>query len=460
MNEEVSMSFQSVNPTTGEDGTTHARHDAAEVERRLDLAWRTYEAWRAVPFKERRERAHTAATLFTNRARQLAEIAAEEMGKPIAAGIAEAEKCAWALEYYADNAESFLAPEIIETDFTKSYMRFDPIGPVLAVMPWNFPYWQVIRFAAPVLMAGNVGLLKHASNVQGAARAMEQLFLEAGFPEGAFQNLAISSDMVEGILRDDRVQGVALTGSEKAGSAVAAIAGSEIKASVLELGGSDPFIVLKDADIAAAAAAAATARLQNAGQSCIAAKRFIVEEPAAPAFVALLKEHFETMVVGDPRDEATQIGPMSSEQGMQDILSQIDRSVELGARVITGGRKREGSGHFCQPTVLAGVTADMPVFREETFGPVAAIIAAKNADDAVKIANDTRFGLGASVWTRDTKKAEDIAARLDAGFVAINGIVKSDPRLPFGGVKKSGYGRELSRYGILEFVNIKAVTVS
>lgn len=454
------MPFQSKNPATGKEGKTYSAHDAAEVERRLARAQTAYESWRGVPFAKRAALMRTLADLFDSRSKELAVIAAEEMGKPIVAGIAEAEKCAWALRYYADNAEAFLTPEIVETDYTKSYVRFDPIGPVLAVMPWNFPYWQVIRFAAPALMAGNVGLLKHASNVQGAARAMEELFLEAGFPEGAFQNLAISVPAVEGILRDDRVRGVALTGSERAGGAVAAIAGSEIKTSVLELGGSDPFVVLADADVKAAAEAATTARLQNTGQSCIAAKRFIVEQPAVDEFISLLKKHFETMIVGDPLDEETQIGPMSSEQGMKDIVSQIERSVALGADVVTGGTGRKGNGHFCEPTILANVTADMPVYREETFGPVAAVIVAKDTADAVRIANDTRFGLGASVWTKDIEKAEAVAASLDAGFVAINGIVKSDPRLPFGGTKKSGYGRELSRYGLLEFVNVKTVTVS
>jgi len=454
------MAFQSTNPTTGKKGKTHNAHDSAEVERRLARAHSAYVSWRAVPIQERATLMKKLARLFEDGAPPLAEIAAEEMGKPIIDGIAEAKKCAWALDYYAENAETFLAPEIIPTDFKKSFVRFDPIGPVLAVMPWNFPYWQVIRFAAPALMAGNVGLLKHASNVQGAAFAMEDLFLEAGFPEGVFQNLAISAALVEGIIRDERVRGVALTGSERAGAAVAAIAGNEIKTSVLELGGSDPFIVLADADIPKAASAATTARLQNAGQSCIAAKRFIIEAPAVDEFVALMKERFEAMRVGDPLSIETEIGPMVSEQGMEDLLEQVRISVQKGATVVTGGGKHARSGYFCEPTILANVTPDMPVYFEETFGPVAAVIFAKDADDAVRIANDTRFGLGASLWTADLRRAEEIAAAIDAGFVAINGIVKSDPRLPFGGTKKSGYGRELSRYGMLEFVNVKTVTIS
>lgn len=454
------MPFISRNPATGEAIAEHEEMSREETLRRIDLAHRAFEDWRERPFAHRAELFRQLAKVFRLKAENLAEIAALEMGRPITAGISEIEKCAKVCEYYADNAEQMLAPAAAQTEASEAFVRFDPLGIVLAVMPWNFAYWQVMRFAAPALMAGNVGLLKHASNVQGCATALEGLFLEAGFPTGAFFNLAITPQAVEAVLRDPRVKAATLTGSERAGASVASICGQEIKKTVLELGGSDPFIVLEDADLEPCANVAMTARLQNSGQSCIAAKRFIVVRSVAERFVALLKDNFETKVVlGDPRDPATTFGPLATEGGLADMERQVSGSMALGAKVVTGGKRADRAGWFYEPTILTDVRKGMPAYDEETFGPVAAVITVENEEEAIAVANDTEFGLGASVWTVDIERAKRVAARLNAGFVGINNMVKSEQSLPFGGIGKSGYGRELSDYGIREFVNVKTVRI-
>ncbi len=453
------MSFQSVNPATGVVIATYQEHDVQEIERRLALAQSCFDTWKEVSFSERAQFMKVLGQLFRDKKRLLGELITAEMGRPVTAAVAEAEKCALACDYYAEQAEKFLQPEHIETGLEESFVRYDPIGVVLAVMPWNFPLWQVMRFACPVLMAGNVGVLKHASSVQGCAMALEALFLEAGFPQGAFQNLAIRGGDVERVIRDDRVKGAALTGSEMAGASVASMAGEEIKRTVLELGGSDPFIVLADADMEACVSTAAMARLQNAGQSCIASKRFIVEDSVIEIFLEKLKIIYEAFIIGDPMDPHTMLGPLASDRGRQEIAAQVDRSVALGARCVTGGKVVEGAGLFYQPTILADVKKGMPAYDEELFGPVASVIAVKDAEEALSVANDTRFGLGSVIWTKNLDKARHMARHLDVGIVAINGMVKSDPRLPFGGTKKSGYGRELSQHGIREFVNVKTVMI-
>ena len=383
----------------------------------------------------------------------------EEMGKPIGAAEAEVAKCAWACRHYAENGEALLAPRTVVTDASRSFVRFDPLGPVLAVMPWNFPFWQVFRFAAPALMAGNVGLLKHASNTTGCAFAIERIFAEAGLPDGTFQVLAIRSHTVERVIRDPRVRAVTLTGSEPAGRAVSAAASDEVKKSVLELGGSDPFVVLADADVEKAAEVGAQARMINSGQSCIAAKRFIVEEAVKDAFVEAFVARVADMKVGDPMKRETDIGPLARRDLVDDLQEQVKGSLAAGARAELGGERLDGPGFFHAPTVLVDVTPEQPAFIEETFGPVAAIVGAADEDDALRLADATPFGLGASLWTRDIEKAERLVPLVEAGAVFVNGLVKSDPRLPFGGVKRSGFGRELGEEGIREFVNVKSVWI-
>jgi len=453
------MALRSVDPTTGEEIARYEEDDATAVAAAIDVTGAAFEGWRETSFEERAGVLRRAAQLLKDEARSHAELMAREMGKPVAQGRAEAEKCAWVCRYYADHAERFLAPEIIASDAAKSYVRFDPIGPVLAVMPWNFPFWQVFRFAAPALMAGNVGLLKHASNVTGCALAIENLLLRAGLPEGAFRALVIGSRAVESVIEHPAVRAVTLTGSEAAGAAVAAAAGRRIKKTVLELGGSDPFLVLDDVDVRAVAREAAKARTINAGQSCIAAKRFIVLDRVADTFEEALASELEALVVGNPLDEKTEVGPLARMDLVEDLESQIERSVNAGARLVTGGHRVGDVGCFYAPTLLADVTPEMAAGREETFGPVAALIRAGSDEHAVKIANGSEFGLGASVWSSDSQRAERLAPAIDSGCVFVNGMVKSDPRLPFGGVKRSGYGRELADFGIREFVNIKAVVV-
>lgn len=451
----------SLNPATGTAFAETAQISDANLERALSIASDAQKQWRLVSFSHRAELMKKLAKLLRKQKKVLAQTITAEMGKTIAAAEGEIEKCVLVCEYYADTAEKILSSENAKSDAKKSYVRFDPLGVVLAVMPWNFPFWQVFRFAAPALMAGNVGLLKHASNVQKSAALMHELFTQAGFPEGAFTNLPISSDRVEGVVRDPRVAAVTLTGSEKAGAHVARVAGEELKKTVLELGGSDPFIVLKDADIDKAASAAVTARLQNnCGQSCISAKRFIVDAMIAEKFTEALVEKVRALKVGDPTDASTHVGPLASEQMLRDIVRQTNESVQRGAKLLIGGSRIGTTGFFFAPAVLTNVKKGTPAFDEELFGPVLPISTFTNEDEAICTANDTVYGLGATIFTRNAAKAEKLAARIDAGCVFINSPVKSDPRLPFGGIKKSGYGRELSHYGIKEFVNIKTVSLS
>jgi succinate-semialdehyde dehydrogenase/glutarate-semialdehyde dehydrogenase len=380
-------------------------------------------------------------------------------GKPITEARGEVAKCAWACRYYVENAEQFLAREPVETDASRSWVSYEPLGPVLAIMPWNFPLWQVIRFAAPALMAGNVGLLKHAPDVPGCAQALEALFTDAGYPQGVFQNLAIDNERTAAVIADPRVRAVTLTGSVGAGRAVAAAAGAALKPSVLELGGSDPCIVLADADLDEAVEGAMIGRFLNSGQSCIAAKRLIVEDAVHDAFVDKLTAAIDRLVIGNPMDDATQIGPMAREDLRGALHDQVWRSVAAGAELVRGGKPWGDSGWFYEPTLLIGVTPGMAAFDEETFGPAASVVRARDLDHALELADDTTFGLGASIWTADVERALGVAHRIASGHLSINGIVKSDPRLPFGGVRDSGYGRELSRAGMLAFVNARATWV-
>jgi succinate-semialdehyde dehydrogenase/glutarate-semialdehyde dehydrogenase len=453
------MMFRSINPATGQPCGSHPEPDAPTLAAALSQAESAFRGWREVAFSERARYLRAAAELMRRERRRHAELMALEMGKPVQQGEAEAEKCAWVCEYYAEHAEGFLAPEPVETDAARSYVRFDPLGPVLAIMPWNFPFWQVFRFAAPALMAGNVGLLKHASNVFGCARAIEEVFSEAGLPTGVFQSLIVSSKSASELIDHPAVQAVTLTGSEPAGMEVAARAGRALKKTVLELGGSDPFIVLDDVDVAAVAGEAARSRTLNAGQSCIAAKRFIVMQSVEAAFTEALRSELEALRVGDPLDAATEVGPLAREDLLEELDGLVQRSVAAGARLVSGGRRLDGPGYFYAPTLLAGVRPGMPAAEEETFGPVAAVIPVASEQQAVEVANASRYGLGASIWSGDLERAERRVPGIEAGHVAVNGIVKSDPRLPFGGIKRSGYGRELAGFGIREFVNVKSVWI-
>jgi succinate-semialdehyde dehydrogenase/glutarate-semialdehyde dehydrogenase len=452
--------MESVNPATGEVVAEYEGHGTEEVEERLARAAATFEEWSARPMSERASLLADAAGVLRENADEYAETMTTEMGKPIVQARAEVEKCAWVCEFYAEHAGEFLAEEVMASEpGVRAKVRFEPFGPVLAVMPWNFPFWQVFRFAAPGLAAGNVGLLKHASNVPGCALAIEEVFREAGYPEGAFSALLVGSDSVDGIIGDDRVRAATLTGSDRAGRAVGEVAGRNLKKTVLELGGSDPFVVLNDADLDAATETGAWARNQNGGQSCIAAKRFIVHEAVYDEFVDRFVSEVESLTVGDPTEEDTDLGPQARENLMDDLHEQVAASVEAGATVLTGGEPMDRDGAFYPPTVLADVPEGCPADTEEVFGPVAAVFEVPDEAAAVEKANDTRFGLGASVWTDDRDRGERLAREIDAGCVFVNELVKSDPRLPFGGVKDSGYGRELSRMGIREFVNRKTVWV-
>src|SRR5213594_2882167 len=454
------MAIQSVNPATGEVLETFDEHSRQDVERILAAAHAAFLEWRDTRYAARAKSMRQAATTLRTRKADYARLMTLEMGKPIVQGEAEVEKCAWACEYYADQAEALLAEQPRQTDASRSYVRFDPLGPVLAVMPWNFPFWQVFRFAAPALMAGNAGILKHASNVPRCALAIEEVFREAGFPRGLFSTVLVGSSAVAALIANPRIVAVTLTGSDRAGSKVAEQAGRELKKTVLELGGSDPFIVLADADLAAAARTAAEARLINSGQSCIAAKRFIVVEPVADEFIGRFVDELRSRRMGDPLVRGTQVGPQARLDLRDSLHEQVAESVKRGAKLLLGGEVPAGKGAFYPPTLLAAVDKGMPAFDEETFGPVAAVIRAKDEADAVRLANDSTFGLGASLWTEDRVRAERLAAQIEAGSVFVNGVVKSDPRLPFGGIKRSGYGRELSEYGIREFVNVKSVWIA
>ena len=454
------MSIQSVNPATGEVLETFTPTSSEQLERVVTRAQAAFVEWRAVPFAVKAERMREAARLLRKDVAFHAVAMTLEMGKPIVQAEAEVEKCAGACDFYSEHAEAFLAEQPRKTDASTSYVRFDPLGVVLAVMPWNFPYWQVFRFAAPALMAGNAGILKHASNVPRCALAIEKVFRDARFPEGLFATALIESGPVAGLMADPRIVAATLTGSERAGSAVAAQAGRELKKTVLELGGSDPFIVLGDADLAAAAKGAADARLVNSGQSCIAAKRFIVVEAVADRFLDRFADELRSRRMGDPIARETQVGPQARIDLRNELHRQVEESVKRGAKLLLGGQIPSGPGAYYPPTLLAGVDKGMPAFDEETFGPVAAVVRAKDEGDAVRLANDSSFGLGASLWTQDRARAQRLAVQIEAGAIFVNGIVKSDPRLPFGGIKRSGYGRELSEYGIREFVNIKSVWIA
>ncbi len=452
--------MQAINPATGELLQEYPEATTEVVDQALTAAVEAQNRWRRASFAQRAAVLERAASKLRQRREEFARLAALEMGKPIREGRAEVDKCAWVCEHYAKHAAAMLTPEEVASDARRSFVTFNPLGVVLAVMPWNFPFWQVFRFAAPALMAGNAGLLKHASNVPGCALAIEEVLGDAGLPKGLFRTLLVGSRAVEAIIADPRVAAVTLTGSEAAGRAVAACAGAHLKKTVLELGGSDPYVVLADADIERAAAVCAAARLINSGQSCIAAKRFVVERAVLEPFTALFVEHMRAARVGDPLAEETQVGPLARVDLRDELHAQVQASIARGARCLLGGEIPPGPGVFYPPTVLTDVAPGMPAWEEELFGPVAAIIAAADAEDAVRIANDCRFGLGAAVFTEDAARGERLAAEeLEAGCCFVNAAVRSDPRLPFGGVKASGYGRELSHYGLKEFVNIKTVWV-
>jgi succinate-semialdehyde dehydrogenase/glutarate-semialdehyde dehydrogenase len=453
------MTFQSINPA---DGNTLGEFDActdAELEAALAAAAAAAPHWRQQALVERAALVQRAAVVLRQRAEELARLMTLEMGKPIREARAEIEKCAWVCEYYAGEGAAFLADEPVESDAGRSFVAWQPLGSVLAVMPWNFPFWQVFRFAAPALVGGNTGLLKHASNVPQCALAIEAVLADAGFPAGVFRTLMIGSSRVAGVIADPRVQAVTLTGSEPAGRQVAATAGSYLKKTVLELGGSDPFIVLEDADLELAVEQAVTSRFLNTGQSCIAAKRFIVVEPVADAFVERFRAAVEALGMGDPLDEANRLGPMARADLREELHRQVEESIAQGALAVTGCRVPSGPGAFYPPSILDRVGPGMCAWSEELFGPVASIIRVADEAEAVRVANDTEFGLGGSVWTRDSDRGERIARQLECGCAFVNGLVKSDPRLPFGGVKHSGYGRELSILGIREFLNAKTVWI-
>jgi succinate-semialdehyde dehydrogenase/glutarate-semialdehyde dehydrogenase len=451
----------SINPSSGSLIREYAEATPDEVASALAAAARAFEGWRRTTFAQRASVLRRAGALLRERREALARLMALEMGKPVAQGRAEADKCAWVCEHYAEHAERLLAPEAAPTDASRSYVAFEPLGPVLAVMPWNFPLWQVFRFAAPALMAGNVGLLKHASNVSGCALAIEEILHGAGVPRDAFRTLLVGSARVAALVQAPEVVAVTLTGSTPAGRAVAATAGACLKKSVLELGGSDPYVVLEDADLERTAETCATSRLLNGGQSCIAAKRFVVVEGVLQGFQELLVERIRARRMGDPFDEGVDVGPQARGDLRDELHRQVEASVARGARVLLGCRVPEGPGAFYPPSVLAGVEPGMPAFEEELFGPVAAIVAAKDEKDAIRLANHTVFGLGAAVFTRDLERGERIARHeLQAGSCFVNAFVRSDPRLPFGGIRESGYGRELGAFGIREFVNVKTVYVA
>jgi len=452
------MTIESINPATGQPIKTYTLMENNIVRQSIAAAHKAQVKWRKLSFDKRAVHLKAAARVLRDNADRYSRLMAEEMGKPIQQGRSEVEKCAWVCEFYADQAVHFLKPEPVEMEGAKSFVTFQPLGVVLAVMPWNFPFWQVFRFAAPALMAGNAGLLKHASNVPGSALAIEDIFREAGLPEHLFQTLLINNKQVKTVIRHKRVVAVTLTGSTGAGQAIGQAAGKLLKKTVLELGGSDPYLILEDADLDQAVEACATSRLINSGQSCIAAKRFIVVPSQQKAFEEKLVQRMKAATMGDPLQEETKVGPLARPDLRDDLHRQVQESVQAGARCLLGGQIPAGPGAFYPPTVLTDVKKGMTAYQEELFGPVAAIIPAKHEREAIKIANDSVFGLGAAVFTRDLAKGEKIAAtQLEAGCCFVNDFVKSDPRLPFGGIKESGFGRELSHYGIKEFTNIKTV---
>ncbi len=453
------MPIASVNPATGKTLRTFEPLADSEIEKKLQCAANTFLSYRRTSFADRARMMIRAAEILENEKDVFGRLMTTEMGKPLRAAVEEAVKSARGCRYYAETAERALSDEVIQSNAGCSYVRFQPLGPILAIMPWNFPFWQVFRFAAPTLMAGNVGLLKHASNVPQCALAIEDILRRAGFPEGTFQTVLIGSNQVGTLLDDPRIAAVTLTGSELAGSQVASRAGRAIKKTVLELGGSDPFIVMPSADLKEAVATGVKARTINNGQSCIAAKRFIVAEELYDEFERRFVEGMKALKVGDPLDETTDVGPLATPQILSDLEEQVKKSVAHGARVLTGGKRVERPGNYYEPTVLVDIERDSPVYSEEVFGPAAMIFHAGNITEAIELANDSPFGLGASAWTRDREERARFIEELEAGQVFINGMVASDPRLPFGGVKRSGYGRELGYHGIREFMNIKTVWV-
>jgi succinate-semialdehyde dehydrogenase / glutarate-semialdehyde dehydrogenase len=453
------MAIQSVNPA---DNTVLKSYDYlsdADLEKALAKAEETFRSWRKTTFAERARLMEKCASLLEEDSRHYAELMTLEMGKPIKQALAEIKKCAGACRYYAQHAEAFLKDELMETEASKSFVSYEPLGAVLAIMPWNFPYWQVFRFAAPALMAGNVGILKHASNVPQCALAIEEVFRKAGFPEGAFTTLLIPTDKIEKLIQDDRIKAVTLTGSEGAGSSVAQLAGREIKKTVLELGGSDPFLILADADLDKAAETAVNSRLINTGQSCIAAKRFMVEAPVADAFLQKMKTTMQAKKTGNPMDENCDYGPLARQDLARDLQKQVDESVAKGAKVYLAGGHQNPENAYFHPMILTDIKPGMPAYEEELFGPVALVFVVKDEAEAIRIANDHRYGLGATIFTQDLAKGEKLARQIESGNVFINAMVQSSPAIPFGGIKKSGYGRELSYVGIREFVNQKTIWI-
>ncbi len=453
------MSIQTINPTTEEVLETFEPYSQGQINEAMDQAHQAFLHWREITFAERAKHLQSVAGYLRDHKTELARIAVLEMGKTITEAEAEVEKCAWNCDFFAQNAERFLADEKVATNATESYVAFRPLGVILAIMPWNFPYWQIFRFAAPALMAGNTAVLKHASNVSRVALEIERIFQRAGLPQGVLRTVLVPGSETRKLIEDPRIAAVTLTGSDAAGVEVAMASGQVLKKTVLELGGSDAFIVLEDADLDQAAQVAATARFQNNGQSCIAAKRFIVVESVAEAFEQKFVEATSKMHVGDPLNRETQIGPVARGDLRDALDRQVQASVKMGARVLLGGKPLEGKGHFYAPTIVTDVTPEMPMFREETFGPAAAVIHARNTEHAIELANDSTFGLSCNLWTRDIKQARKLASRVAAGGLFINSMTASDPRLPFGGIKRSGYGRELSSFGIQEFVNIQTVWI-
>ncbi|MCX8104725.1 MAG: NAD-dependent succinate-semialdehyde dehydrogenase [Ignavibacterium album] len=452
--------IQSVNPSNNELIKSYHEISDADLQNILEKMHSVFNEWKEKSFEFRAELMKNAGEILRKKRKEYSVLMTLEMGKPIVQSRAEIDKCAWVCDYYADNAEKFLADEFVQTDATKSFVTFQPLGVVLAVMPWNFPFWQVFRFAAPTLMTGNVGILKHASNVSGCSLAIEEVFKEAGFPDYVFKSVILSSPRVKDLISNPIIQAVSLTGSVPAGKSVASIAGLNIKKTVLELGGSDPYVVLEDADLNEAVQTCVNSRLINGGQSCIAAKRFIVVKEVYEKFTQMYVDYMKQKKMGDPFDESNDLGPQASVKLRDELHDQVKRSINSGAKLLLGGNIPEMKGAYYPPTVLADVKPGMPAFDEELFGPVAAIVKAENENDAIRLANQTVFGLGASVFTRDIRRGEKIAKeKLNAGSCFVNQLVRSDPRLPFGGIKESGYGRELSVFGIREFVNIKTVVV-
>lgn len=453
------MAIATINPATGQTLKTFDSLSDSQIEEKIQRGAETFPGFSRLSFAQRGQMMLKAADILENEKKELARLMTAEMGKTFRSAVDEAVKCAWACRYYAEHAERFLADEVIETTASHSYVRYQPLGIILVVMPWNYPFWQVFRFIAPGLMAGNVGLLKHASNVPQCALKIEDILLRAGFPEGAFQTLLIGSGQVDRILGDSRIAAATLTGSEDAGIKVGAGAAQRVKKVVLELGGSDPFIVMPSANLEEAVTTAVKARTLNNGQSCIAAKRFIIAEEIADRFEQEFVKRMKALTLGDPFDEKTDVGPLATADAVISLDADVQKSVAAGARVLAGGKPADLPGYFYLPTVLRDIPRDSPAYKEELFGPVASLFRVKGIEEAIRIANDTRFGLGASAWSNDKKEQERFINELDAGMVFINQMVASDPRVPFGGVKRSGYGRELSIYGIREFTNIKTVWV-